>query len=98
MTFTKEQLTKAFEIWNDDYLINPTSYQEIKGCENPAELQAERLLEILSTMYNPSAVVVTIPLKPYTEYNHSGGQLQEVSKGEGDPIVTFDYSFKDNNQ
>lgn len=70
MTFTKEQLIKAFEIWNDDYLINPTSYQEIKGCENPAELQAERLLEILSAMDSQTAVVVTIPYKwPKKENN-----------------------------
>jgi hypothetical protein len=69
ITFTKEDLIKAFEIWNDDYLINPGSYNEIKDCENPAELQAERLLEILENLGAKKAVVLTIPYKAKKENN-----------------------------
>jgi hypothetical protein len=69
ITFTKEQLIKAFEIWNDDYLVNPGSYNEIKDCENPAELQAERLLEILENLGTKKVIVLTIPYKAKKENN-----------------------------
>ena len=67
--YTKEQITKAFEIWNDDYLVNPTSYQEIKDCENPAELQAERFLEILENLGTKKVLTLTIPYKAKKEIN-----------------------------
>lgn len=46
LSFTKEQLSKAFDQWTRDYLMNPEGFQEFE-IEEVGEAQADTLIEYL---------------------------------------------------
>ena len=47
MKIDRDQLVKAFETWNRDYLAKPDEYCDITQPKTDAELQADHLIKLL---------------------------------------------------
>jgi len=47
MEITKEQLVKAFQIWNETYLKDEEKFTEVNNTTEYAEEQAEHLISLI---------------------------------------------------
>ena len=52
MKINRDQLVKAFETWNRDYLAKPDEYCDITQPKTDAELQADHLIKLLKDKYD----------------------------------------------